>query len=64
MEKFFKDQLRWLKDQGHYDPSSDTDRYVMVGVLYIYIMLLLCHRSGLQFLSFVKFLIETLKKVT
>ena len=41
MEKIFKDQLKWLKDQGHYDPSSDTDRYVMVGVLYIYIMIII-----------------------
>jgi len=27
MEKYFKDQLAWLKDQGHYNPHSDTDRY-------------------------------------
>jgi hypothetical protein len=26
MEKYFKDQFRWLKDQGHYDPHNETDR--------------------------------------
>lgn len=23
----FKDGLCWLKDQGHYDPHNDSDRY-------------------------------------
>ena len=28
MEKFFKTQLSWLKDQGHNDPNNDTDRWI------------------------------------
>ena len=26
MEKYFKEQLNWLKDQGHYNPHSERDR--------------------------------------
>ena len=26
MEKYFKEQLRWLKDREHYDPDNATDR--------------------------------------
>jgi hypothetical protein len=25
-EKYFKGHLRWLKDQGHYDPHNETDK--------------------------------------
>ena len=28
MEKFFKDQLNWLKDRAYYDPDDDIDRYM------------------------------------
>ena len=28
MERYFKDGLRWLKDQGYYDPHNDSDKYV------------------------------------
>jgi len=33
MEKYFKDQLAWLKDQGHYNPHSDTDRLLLAFVM-------------------------------
>ena len=26
LEKYFKDHLRWLKDQNHYDPNDETNR--------------------------------------
>lgn len=28
LEKYFKHQLRWLNDHGHYDANCDTDRFV------------------------------------
>lgn len=28
LEKFYKEKLRWLKDQNHYNPQNETDRYV------------------------------------
>ena len=28
MEKYFKEQLNWLKDRGHYNPHSERDRYI------------------------------------
>jgi hypothetical protein len=37
MEKYFKEQLRWLKDRGHYDPGNETDRQVnKPHAIYIY----------------------------
>ncbi|CAB4023493.1 Hypothetical predicted protein [Paramuricea clavata] len=37
LEKFFKHQINWLKDRGHYDPHSDQDRmliaFLMIPVL-------------------------------
>jgi hypothetical protein len=30
LEKFYKVQLKWLKDQNHYDPQNETDRYVVL----------------------------------
>ena len=29
MEKYFKEQLNWLKNQGHYNPHSERDRYII-----------------------------------
>ena len=26
LEKYFKDHLRWLKDQNHYDSNDETNR--------------------------------------
>ncbi len=33
LEKYFKNQLRWLKEHAHYDPSSDMDRFVRTSLL-------------------------------
>ena len=27
LEKYYKQQLRWLKDQSHYQPENALDRY-------------------------------------
>ena len=35
VEKYYKDQLRWLKDQGYYDPNDETDRYVDIITLHV-----------------------------
>ncbi|XP_028417449.1 uncharacterized protein LOC114541833 [Dendronephthya gigantea] len=33
MEKFFKSQLCWLKDQAHYDPHNNTDRMLLAFIM-------------------------------
>ncbi|CAB4026934.1 Hypothetical predicted protein [Paramuricea clavata] len=33
MEKFFKTQLCWLKDQCHYDPHNNTDRMLLAFIM-------------------------------
>ena len=30
LEKYFKYHLSWLKEQGHYDPRNDIDRFVYI----------------------------------
>ena len=32
MGKYFKEQLMWLKDQGHYNPANERHRYVQKAV--------------------------------
>ncbi|XP_067048999.1 uncharacterized protein [Acropora muricata] len=33
MERYFKDGLLWLKDQGHYDPHNDSDRLLLAFIM-------------------------------
>ncbi|KAK3749360.1 hypothetical protein QZH41_001510 [Actinostola sp. cb2023] len=33
MEKYFKTQLGWLKDQGNFDPHNDTDRMLLAFIM-------------------------------
>ncbi|XP_067040998.1 uncharacterized protein [Acropora muricata] len=33
MERYFKDGLRWLNDQGHYDPHNDSDRLLLAFIM-------------------------------
>lgn len=36
LEKYFKEQLLWLKGQGHYNPHDETDRFVSCIEIYCY----------------------------
>ncbi len=33
MEKYFKEHLNWLKDQGHYNPHLERDRLPLISSL-------------------------------
>eukprot|EP00794_Sanderia_malayensis_P000002 gene2-21645_t len=35
LELYFKDQLRWLKDQGHYDPTDERHRFKLIFCLFL-----------------------------
>lgn len=33
MERYFKDGLHWIKDQGHYDPHNESDRFLLAFIM-------------------------------